>query len=137
MILVNAPQIQFAERAPLYDISRVEFRRANSPALSFEVNPIQSNIFMTIPDLLKLQPGQKYQEKANLLSGFWYCYKEHYQFAAPMSLEPGQYRLQAEYSWYELPYATPERLEQLDQMNAPLWTGSLKSNTVALTVIAK
>jgi hypothetical protein len=137
VVLVNSPQAQMAEIAPLYDVNRIEIRRTSSSALTFEIEPLQSNIFMVIPILHKLLPGQKYREETNLFAGFWNRYQECYQFDPLERLEPSYYSLQATYSWDELPYATPERQAQLVQMNAPLWTGSLKSNTVAITVTAK
>ena len=132
VILVSAKQDQLPEEAPLYDIGILitRFKRSDNDK-TFKIYPILSNMWYVDPDLLKLQPGKKYQEKTKLNSGHWRHQRESFSY-----LESGKYTLQAIYKWDELPYPSPERENQLEQLGAPLWQGYLESNKITITVIS-
>ncbi len=139
VILVNARQPQSPEEAPLYDLNKVIVTHdsgSGSPS-TIEIVPVYSNMLHTIPDLLKLLPGQTHKERTRLNSRFWTDKKvfkdapfEYVQFIP----ESGRYTLQVIYSWEELPHPSPERKKQLKQLGAPLWQGYLKSNQINITV---
>lgn len=94
-------------------------------------------MFSLIPDLLKLQFGQTYKENTKLNSGLWKYSHGKYKRDPFNHLEPGKYKLQAIYTWDELPHPTPERVNQLEQLGAPLWNGYLESNEITIRVVLK
>ncbi|MBC8182642.1 hypothetical protein H8E88_16200 [candidate division KSB1 bacterium] len=118
----------------LYDLKKIIIKYNTS---KISLVPLHSNMLYATPVLLKLLPKQTYQEKTLLTSGFWNKYKEPYEEDLFTSFEPGKYSLHAIYTWDELPYPTPERQEQLEQMEAPLWKGYLESNEITITVMSK
>jgi len=142
VILVNARQPQCPEEAPLYDLEKVivtDVSDGGSPSI-IEIVPVSSNMLHTVPDLLKLLPGQTYQERTRLNSRFWTDKKvfEHAPFEYVQFIpESGRYTLQAIYAWDELPHPSPERKKQLKQLGTPLWQGYLKSNQINITVTSK
>ena len=142
VILVNARQPQCPEEAPLYDLEKVivtDVSDGGSPS-TIEIVPISSNMLHTVPDLLKLLPGQTHQERTRLNSRFWTDKKvfEHAPFEYVQFIpESGRYTLQVIYTWDELPHPSPERKKQLKQLGAPLWQGYLKSNQINITVTSK
>ena len=144
VILVNAQQPQCPEEAPLYDLEKVIVivtdDSGNGSSSTIEIVPIYSNMLHTVPDLLKLLPGQTHQERTRLNSRFWTDKKvfEHAPFEYVQFIpESGRYTLQAIYTWDELPHPSPERKKQLNQLGAPLWQGYLKSNQINITVTSK
>jgi len=142
VILVNAQQPQCLEEAPLYDLEKVIVTDDSDSGSSstIEIVPIYSNMLHTVPDLLKLLPGQTYQERTRLNSRFWTDKKvfEHAPFEYIQFIpESGRYILQAIYTWDELPHPSPERKKQLKQLGASLWQGYLKSNQINITVTSK
>ena len=142
VILVSAQQPQCPEEAPLYDLEKVIVTHDSGSGSSstIEIVPIYSNMLHTVPDLLKLLPGQTHQERTRLNSRFWTDKKvfEHVPFEYVQFIpEQGRYTLQAIYTWNELPHPSPERKKQLKQLGAPLWQGYLKSNQIIITVTSK
>ena len=97
----------------------------------------ETNEFYISPDLVKLTPSQRYQEKSNVISGSWYIYEEPLSHNSFTYFEPGSYLLKATYTWDELPYPTPERRQELGLLGAPLWKGYLESNTFSIAVTSK
>ena len=131
VIFVGPKQDQLPEEAPLYDIEIVITQlKIYNTCTNFKINPVLSNMWSSVPDLLKLQPWQKYQEKTKLNSGRWRHRREPFT-----DLESGKYGIQTIYSWDELPYPTPERIEQLERLGASLWTGYLESNKVTVNIL--
>jgi hypothetical protein len=142
VILVNARQPQCPEEAPLYDLEKVivTHDRDSGSSSTIEIIPIYSNMLRTVPDLLKLLPGQTHQERTRLNSRFWTDKKvfEHAPFEYVQFIpEPGRYTLQAIYTWDELPHPSLESKKQLKQLGAPLWQGYLKSKQINITVTSK
>jgi len=142
VILVNARQPQCTEEAPLYDLEKVivthDSGSGSSPTI--EIVPICSNMFHTVPDLLKLLPGLNHQERTRLNSRFWTDKKvfKHAPFEYVKFIpEPGRYTLQAVYTWEKLPHPSLERKKQLKRLGAPLWQNYLKSNQINITVTSK
>ena len=134
VILISPQQRQIPNEAPLYDIEKIKVQM-NVQDSFFEITAVHSNMFITVPALLRLQPGERYKEKVKLFSGFWNYYHEEYIRDPFTFLKRGKYALQAIYTWDELPYSTPEREDQLEQMGAPLWTGYLESNKVTINIL--
>ena len=142
VILVNAQQPQCPEEAPLYDLEKVIVTHDSGSGSSstIEIVPIYSNMLHTVPDLLKLLPGQTHQERTRLNSRFWTDKKvfEHAPFEYVQFIpESGRYTLQAIYAWNKLPHPSPERKKQLKQLGTLLWQGYLKSNQINITVTSK
>ena len=142
VILISARQLHCQEEAPLYDLEKVIVTDGSDggSTSTMEIVPIYSNMLHTVPDLLKLLPGQTHQERTRLNSRFWTDKKvfkhapfEYIQFVP----ESGRYTLQAIYAWDELPHTSPERKKQLKQLGAPLWQGYLKSNQIKITVTSR
>ena len=142
VILISARQLHCQEEAPLYDLEKVIVTDGSDggSTSTMEIVPIYSNMLHTVPDLLKLLPGQTHQERTRLNSRFWTDKKvfkhapfEYIQFVP----ESGRYTLQAIYAWDELSHPSPERKKQLKQLGAPLWQGYLKSNQIKITVTSR
>jgi len=142
VILINARQPQCPGEAPLYDLEKVIVTHGSDSGSSsiIEIVPIYSNMLHTVPDLLKLLPGQTHKERTRLNSRFWTDKKvfEHAPFEYVQFIpEPGRYTLQAIYIWDELPHPSSERKKQLKQLGVPLWQGYMKSNQINITVTSK
>ena len=138
VILVHGEQIVHAMAPPLYDLEKSVLSVAGNggSSSSADIIPLQSNMLNVVPDLFKLAPKQVYHEESSLSSDFWInkAIFEQTGDHIRLSLTPGAYTLQAIYSWEELPYPTPERQQQLAELNAPLWKGTLESNKITITV---
>ena len=135
VILVNGQQRQLPERAPLYDINKINIYPVENNATSsiFVLIPIPSNMFNDVPALFKLQPDKRYREGGIINLGGW-THKGLHEHDPFTQLEPGNYELQAIYSWAELPHPSQERITELEQLGAPLWNGYLESNEVTIIV---
>ncbi|NQT24067.1 hypothetical protein HQ585_01800 [candidate division KSB1 bacterium] len=122
----------FAEpqNKPLYDLEKL--------ILPFvEVIPLITNRYVIIPSLFKLLPMKTFHEQSKLNQSMWVIkeiYEQTWLKANPF-LEPGEFKVRAVYHWEELPYAIPERQQELAEMDAPLWKGYLESNEIEFTII--
>jgi hypothetical protein len=138
-IRVNHAAEQFPQQkmGPLYDLTRLFLSRQISEgserSSTIELLPIASSKFRIDPDLRKLPAGRTCAEMCRLDSGFW-----DGAATVPGSVfGPGRYALRAVYSW---PARTPPSKMQrrkLDELAAPLWQGTIMSNTVTFEVAGR